>query len=290
MLTVPLALATDASAALQLLALALLALLYARRAQTLTAGGRPPERWRQGCFYGGLLVSGAAVLALAAPSRELLLVRTSELLLLGDLAALALVLGLSEPMLAPVLRVRAFARLRVLCHPAVAYPLWAINLYVWHLSSCYEAALRHSGVDILQHAMFLGLGVNMWMCLLGPLPVPSWFGDVGKLTYTVAVRLTGAVLSNIFLWSGTVFYPYYLAGEEHLHVSPLADQNIAGALMVADNAVLLLCVFAWLFLRAAPPGGEHHGALEFAPATATASARARELTEAGSGASEHGWR
>ena len=39
---------------------------------------------------------------------------------------------------------------------------------------------------------------------------PSWFGNLGKLIYIVAVRLAGTVLGNIFLWSGTVFYPYYI--------------------------------------------------------------------------------
>ena len=58
--------------------------------------------------------------------------------------------------------------------------------------------------------MFLGFGINMWMCLFGPLPTPSWFGNLGTLVYIVAVRLAGTVLGNIFLWSGTVFYPFYL--------------------------------------------------------------------------------
>ena len=44
--------------------------------------------------------------------------------------------------------------------------------------------------------MFLGFGINMWMCLFGPLPMPSWFGNLGKLLYIVAVRLTGAVLGQ----------------------------------------------------------------------------------------------
>ena len=130
-----------------------------------------------------------------------------EHLLLGDIASLLIVLGLTGPLIAPILRIRLFDRLRVLSHPLIAFPLWAIDLYVWHLPVLYQAALRHSGVHALEHAMFLGFGINMWMCLFGPLPMPSWFGNLGKLCYIVAVRLTGTVLGNIFLWSGTVFYP-----------------------------------------------------------------------------------
>ena len=133
----------------------------------------------------------------------------------------------------------------------IAFPLWAIDLYVWHLPVLYEAALRHSGVHALEHAMFLGFGINMWMCLFGPLPMPSWFGNLGKLIYIVAVRLTGTVLGNIFLWSGTVFYPFYLHGDAIYHISPIADQNIAGAVMMVEESLLTLGLFCWLFLRTA---------------------------------------
>jgi len=50
-----------------------------------------------------------------------------EHLLLGDIAALLLVLGLTGPLIAPILRIRLFDRLRVLAHPFVAFPLWAID-------------------------------------------------------------------------------------------------------------------------------------------------------------------
>jgi cytochrome c oxidase assembly factor CtaG len=189
-----------------------------------------------------------------------------EHLLLGDIAALLIVLGLTGPLLAPVLRIRVFDRLRALSHPLVAFPLWAIDLYVWHLPVFYQAALRHSGIHALEHAMFLGFGVNMWMCLVGPLPTPSWFGNLAKLGYIVAVRLAGTVLGNIFLWSGTVFYPFYLHGDALHHISPLADQNIAGAIMMVEESFLTLGLFCWLFLRTAREGEERQELLDYARA------------------------
>jgi cytochrome c oxidase assembly factor CtaG len=122
--------------------------------------------------------------------------------------------------------------------------------------------------------MFLGFGINMWMCLFGPLPMPSWFQNLGKLIYIVAVRLAGTVLGNIFLWSGTVFYPFYIHGDAANHISPLADQNIAGAVMMVEESILTLCLFCWLFLRTAKQGEERQELLDFAHA------RGIELTEA----------
>jgi cytochrome c oxidase assembly factor CtaG len=270
----PLAVSTDVSAALQLGPLAIVGLAYARRAHTLARDEHPVPGWRQACFYGGFATIALALSSLGGASQDLLYAHMVEHLLLSDIAALLIVLGLTGPLLAPVLRIRMFDRLRALTHPAVAFPLWAINLYVWHLPVLYQAALRHSGVHAVEHAMFLGLGINMWMPLFGPLPTPSWFGNLGKLIYIVAVRLTGTVLGNIFLWSGTVFYPFYLKGDAQHHISPIADQNLAGAVMMVEESLLTLGLFCWLFLRAARESDERQELLDYAHA------HDLELTEA----------
>jgi putative membrane protein len=111
------------------------------------------------------------------------------------------------------------------------------------------------------------------MCLVGPLPTPTWFGNLGRLLYIVAVRLAGAVLGNLFLWSGTVFYAFYLRGDAAHHISPLADQNIAGAIMMVEESFLTLGLFCWLFLRTAKEGEERQELLDFARS------RGLELTE-----------
>ncbi len=264
MVHLPLASSELSSDVIQLAPLALLALLYTRRVHTLASGGRAVGRWRQASFYGGMLVIAVALIGLGRPSEELLYAHMIEHLLLGDIAALLIVLGLTGPLLAPILRIGFFDRLRALSHPAIAFPLWAVDLYVWHLPSLYQAALRHSFVHALEHAMFLGLGINMWMCLFGPLPMPQWFGNLGRLLYIVAVRLTATVLGNIFLWSGSVFYPFYLPGDAIFHISPIADQNLAGAIMMVEESLLTLGLFCWLFLRTAREGEERQDLLDFA--------------------------
>ena len=260
----PLADADGSFIATQLAPLALLFALYTMRARTLARSGRPVPHWRQACFYAGLATIALALSSLGVLSQELLFAHMIEHLLLGDVAALLIVLGLTAPLIAPILRIPVIGRLRILSNPLIAFPLWAIDLYVWHLPVLYQAALKHSGIHALEHAMFLGFGINMWMCLFGPLPTPSWFGNLGKLSYIVAVRLTGAVLGNIFLWSGTVFYPYYLQSDALHHISPLADQNLAGAIMMIEESLLTIGLFCWLFLRTARESEERQELLDFA--------------------------
>ena len=271
----------------QLLPAGAAAILYAQRVRTLAREGRPVPGERQAAFYAGLIV---ILLALLSPigriSDDLLAVHMVEHLLMGDIGALLLVLGLTAQVIAPVMRIRAVDRLRILANPLVALPLWAIDLYTWHLPVLYQAALRHQGIHALQHLCFIFFGANMWMCLFGPLPMPAWFGNLQKLGYILAVRLTGAVLGNVFAWSGTVFYPVYARGEAYWHVTPIADQNLAGAVMMVEGSILTICLFAWLFLKTAREGEERQQLLDFAHARGLelSDERAARAVSAGRGA------
>jgi putative membrane protein len=281
----PIATSTPFDALLQLGPLALLGVLYARRVRTLARQRHPVPGWRQACFYGGFLTIAAALTSLGRASQELLVLHMVEHLLLGDVAALLIVLGLTGPLIAPILRIPVIGRLRILAHPLIAFPLWMIDLYVWHLPLFYEAALRHSGVHALEHMMFLGCGINMWMCLFGPLPMPSWFGNAAKLLYIVAVRLAGTALGNVFLWSGTVFYPYYERGDAAWRISPITDQSLAGAVMMIEESILTICLLGWLFLRTARESEERQQLLDLAGAHgyALSGERASRAVAAGRG-------
>ncbi|MGH2950259.1 MAG: cytochrome c oxidase assembly protein, partial [Solirubrobacteraceae bacterium] len=238
------------------LVLAAYAIPYVLRARTLARRGRPVPAWRIWCFGAGLAV---LVLAVSPPVLDLagsrFAAHMAEHLLIADVAALLLVLGLTGPLLAPLLRVRAIDRLRGLAHPVVAFALWAANLYLWHLAWAYEGALRHELVHVLQHVLFLLLGVNLWMPLFGPFPKPAWFGNAAQLVYVVAVRLTGAVLANLFVWSGTVFYGWY---------GDLEDQSTAGAVMMVEESVVTVALFGWLFMKWMREGAERQEILELA--------------------------
>src|SRR3954451_14851231 len=102
--------------------------MYAKRAHTLAADGRPAPGWRQACFYSGLAVIFVAVASpLESLAQDVLVAHMGEHLLLGDIATLLLVLGLTGPLIAPVLHIRTIDRLRFLTNPLIALPLWAID-------------------------------------------------------------------------------------------------------------------------------------------------------------------
>jgi hypothetical protein len=48
------------------------------------------------------------------------------------------------------------------------------------------------------------------------------------------------VLGNVFMWSNSVFYPDYAAGEAEWEISPLTDQSIAGVIMTVEGGFVTL--------------------------------------------------
>jgi putative membrane protein len=258
-------LATDPAAlTLQVIVIALAGLLYGLRVRTLARERRPVRALRQATFYGGLITIVAALSALPNLAPVSLTWQTAQNLIIGDVATVLIVLGLTGPVLEPVLGVRSLGRLRVLSNPLPAFALWTLDLYVWHLPTLYESALHNPGVHALEHLCFVVFGINMWMCLFGPLPGPRWFGNAGKLVYIVAVRVAGAVLANFLLWNETVLYSFYIRPDTARHVSPVVDQNVAGAIMLIECGVLTMLLFAWLYMRTMPAHAQRGELLESA--------------------------
>jgi putative membrane protein len=275
--------AIDIAAPLLLVAVAL---GYVRRAATLAGRGHPVDVWRQVSFAGGIVLLLAADLPpLSTIAEELVVAHMAQHLLIADLAGLLIALGLTGPLLQPLLAVRWLSWVRALGNPLLALPLWALNLYVWHLATLYEGVLDSAPLHFAQHACFFTFGLAMWLPLVGPLPKPAWFGDAAKLGYIVGVRFLEAVLANIFIWSGAVFYPDYAPGEAEWEISPLADQGAAGNLMMIWTGAVTLALFAWLFFRAANRSAEKQELLELAESRGVDldPARAGRAVDAGQG-------
>lgn len=250
----------------QVLVPLLLGMLYVRRVRTLAGTPRAVPGWRQACFLGGVAIIVATISSPAAHvAEELFWVHMTEHLLIADIAALLIVLGLTGPVLQPVLRIRWLSWLRAFGHPLVALPLWAANLFVWHLATLYQGALDHPAVHALEHATFIGFGISMWAALLGPLPRPAWFGNAAKIGYIIAVRLLGGILANVLLWSHAV-YPDYAAGAREWGIDPEADQKIGAGIMMVEGSLITLGLFAWLFIRAGREGDERQALLDLAAA------------------------
>lgn len=102
------------------------------------------------------------------------------------------------------------------------------------------------------------------MALLGPFPKPEWFGSGARAAYAGAVHFSSMGLANVLMWSGTVLYPFYVASDRAHGVEPLADQSIAGVVLMVQSALLMFGILAWLVLRWARQDTERQELLDLA--------------------------
>lgn len=250
---------------LQIAGLIAFGAVYGIRAANLAREGRPVPTWRIVCYFTGIaLIAIAFASPLAHLGGELVLAHMIQHLVIADIAALFIVLGLTRSILQPVMALKAFDRLRFLTLPMVALPLWIANLYIWHIPALYDGTVTNEWLHALQHACFITAGILVWMPVAGPLPVPSWFGGGAQVGYVVLARLASAGLGNILMWSGVALYPAYAAGQAYWDISPVTDQGIAGVIMMVEGGLVTLGVLAWALLRWASRDAEKQRLLELA--------------------------
>ena len=233
-----------------LLASAAYLTLWGKRVQTLAREGRPLAGWRVASFVGGALtVCFAQLPPFDNLADEVLVAHMIQHIVIGDLASLLMVLGLTGPVLQPLLQSRRARPLLWVASPIPALVLWAGNLYLWQTPLLYQLAVRHDLVHALEHICLLWCGLLLWLALLGPLPKPAWFHGWAPVGYVAAIRLIGAALGNALIWAQTVFYPVYKTTDAARGLNPLSDQNLAGAAMMIEQMVLTIVLLAWLFVR-----------------------------------------
>src|SRR4051794_28698142 len=248
---------------LQIAPTVIVAALYLKRTRTLAAQGRPVPAWKQWMFWTGIALT---IVALNSPvdalgEEHFFFLHMTQHVILGDLAPLCFMLGLTGQILRPVLQYSVVEKLRVLAHPAVALPVWAIDLYVWHIPYLYDAALHHDAIHAFEHFCFFTAGCLMWEPVVETLPAPVWFGTGMKFAYIASVRLLETILGNVFIWSSSAFYTVYRHAPEW-GITPVHDLNLGGVVMMAEGSLVTAVILVWLFFRLAHEGEVRQRLLE----------------------------
>jgi len=243
----------------------LIGIAYFVRVGRLREQGRQPSILRQASFACGMAM---IVLATVGPmdglADDYVFGHMIQHTILFDEAALLLAIGLTGPVLIPILTKPGVRYLQVLMHPVVAVALWLAVMYGWHLPFAYQLAAEHDVIHLCEHASFITAGVVMWLALLGPFPKPEWFGNGAKAIYVATIHFSTMGLANILMWSGTVLYPFYSASDYAHGIEPLTDQSLAGVVLMIQSGIVMLGVFFWLVLRWAREDTERQELLDLA--------------------------
>lgn len=125
---------------------------------------------------------------------------------------------------------------------------YAFILWLWHLPSFYEQALKGVFVHNLQHLSFFASSYWFWSILLDPFskrPVQPGLA----LFYIFVTSIHTMILGVLMALSPRVWYGIYEVRAPRLGWDPLIDQQLAGIIMWMPAGVTYLVVAILLFKR-----------------------------------------
>jgi putative membrane protein len=236
--------------------------LYLRALQVLRGRGVRVPRAQIWLWHGGIALWGIGFFSpVHGLSDDLLSAHMAQHLLIADLAAPLLLAGARNPVLMFLLPRPALVTLarsgaprrffRWLRQPLVAVPAYALVLYSWHFSIFFQAAVRHPFVHALQHMSFVGIGIIVWWSALEP-KRRRLRGELWKIPYLLAARMIGMFLGMSFVLIRVPIYTgVYGTGERRFGLTPIADQQIAGGMMVTLDILIMVFALCFFFYRAA---------------------------------------
>lgn len=180
----------------------------------------------------------------------LLMMVAPPLLVMG--APITLALRLARPavrarVLLPLLHCRV---VRFLGHPLVSFLFFAGILWVSHFSPLYELSLENGTVHDLEHLAFLSAALFFWWPILGNDPAPRRIPHPVRLVILLMQMVQGAFLGVAILNAPRPLYAHY-AGLHLSWITPLADQQVAGAIMWVFGGLIffgaaMVVLYQWM--------------------------------------------
>jgi putative membrane protein len=202
--------------------------------------------WQLAAFMSGML---ALWIALGSPLRaihhELLSIHMVDHILLMAVGPLLILLGAPFRSFVNALPQRFFRQSlgglvcwspvyrlgRVLGHATFCWLAAAIALIGWHVPAAFELSMRSNLWHEIEYACFFATGLLFWWPVIQPWPKEARSPRWSIVLYLFFATLPCDMLSAFLTFCDRVVYPCYLSGIQRFGISPLQDQESAGALM-----------------------------------------------------------
>lgn len=208
----------------------------------------PPSRIA--AFLGGLCAIWLVIASpLVALDHQLLTFHMIKHLLLMTVAAPLILLGASRSS-----SVHWTAGALSLCWLAGAAAVIA-----WHIPGAFQLALGSQAWHAIENASFLLAGLLFWWPIVqsGPRSAQPWFVPF----YLFLATMPCDALSAFLVFCGRVVYPAYLAAPRNFGLTPIEDQELAGALMWVAVTLIYLIPAVIVTLQILSPR-VHHSQLQ----------------------------
>ena len=217
---------------------------------------RVAQAWRLAVYLAGLGTVGLALLSpidtyasrlflMHMVQHEILIMVAPPLLLLADPFPV-LIWGLPRTVRRSVrhlLARGAWVRrvLRAASWMPVAWGIYVVNLWFWHIPAAYEAALRNNLLHGLEHLTFFATAVLFWWPIINP--APRLHGQIAygfRIVYVLAAAFQNTALGFTIAVIERVLYASYAIAPRLWNLSPLDDQAYGGAIMSEGGMMFLI--------------------------------------------------
>ena len=172
-------------------------------------------------------------------------------LLLADLAAVALTLGLTRWILRPATRrlQRIERAAGPFGHPAFGAAAYVGVMWFWHIPAMYDATLTNEVVHTLEHLSFAAAGLLYWWHLLSPIRSRLRLSGMGPVLYMASTKVLVGFLGVLLAFAPGLLYDSYAREGDLWGITALEDQQAAGALMGLEQTLIMGVVLVFLFTR-----------------------------------------
>jgi cytochrome c oxidase assembly factor CtaG len=203
-------------------------------------------------FVVGMLVM---FLALASPLDELgdeylFSAHMVQHLLITLVAPPLLLLGTPGWLLQPLLRNRTlFTSGKVLTHPFVAFFLFTVDFWLWHVPILYNATLANENLHIFEHLLFIVTATLYWWPILSPVEDLPRLSLGGQVLYLFLSGMPSVALGAGLTFMQPLYAPYIQQPIRAWGLSPATDQQLGGLIMWVPVNIIFIIVVSVLFIR-----------------------------------------
>jgi putative membrane protein len=224
--------------------------------------------WRLAGFSSGLLALWAVVgsplaamdhhLLTAHMAQHLILMTVSAPLILAGAPVIVMLNGLPKPferfVSGPLWHSSSAQTCgHVITHPLVCWFAGVATVIAWHTPAMFELGMRSARWHGVEYACFFAAGILFWWPVVQPWPCLATWSTWGVPLYLFLATLPCDALSAFLTFCDRVAYPHYLSVRRPFNISPLGDQEFAGALMWIWVTLVYMAPAIVVTLRALSP-------------------------------------
>lgn len=185
------------------------------------------------------------VLALVSPlhhvaNHYLLSAHMIQHMLIGDVAPILIVLGVSGGLTAMVPR----AVLHLAGRPWMAFLGWVAVNGVWYIPDLYELALSNLAVHVAMQTSIIWGGLAVWSHIVGI--APKKMSHATRAGFAFGLMACGTVIAEVLFVNGPSYGRYIDQIDRVWGLSPAADQAKAGLIMMTEGGITMVTAAALL--------------------------------------------